>query len=110
MDVKQRIERLERQNRVLRLSLGVTAVAVICLAAMGATTLNQVTQYKIIRAEKFELVDTHGNLRGEMGVNDLGPFVHFDDRQNGRLASMGIANGTPHVTLQKGARTKSITP
>jgi hypothetical protein len=87
-----------------------TWVAVICFAAMGATSLSQVTSFKIIRAEKFELVDTHGDLRGEMGVNNLGPFVHFDDRRHGNLASMGIANGMPHVTLQKGARTRSITP
>ena len=78
---------------------------------MGATSLNQVPpHYKVIRAEKFELIDGTGKVHGEMSMNNLGPYVHLADRPNGLLASMGIANGVPHVTLERGGRIKSITP
>jgi len=109
MDLKQRIERLEKQNKTLRFFCGVTLVAVICLTAMGA--MPAIVNFKTVRAQKFQLIDATGHTRGEMGVNNLGPYVHFDERQTrGNLASMGIANGVPHVTLEKDGRTKSITP
>ncbi len=109
MDLIKRIERLEKQNRILRFFCGMTAVAVICLAAMGATSLNQVSFQKVIKAQKFELIDGTGKTRGEMSVNNLGPYVHLEDRANGILASMGIANGVPHLTLKRAGQTRSFT-
>jgi len=86
-----------------------TMVAVICLAAMGATSLNQVAFQKVIKAQKFELIDATGRTHGEMSINNLGPYVHLEDRPNGILASMGIANGVPHLTLKRAGEIRSIT-
>jgi hypothetical protein len=102
MNLTQRIERLERQNKTLRSICGVTVIALVCLVAMGATFLNQVVQHEVVRAKKFVLLDGTNREVGEITTNADGPFMAV--HQNGISSLIGINRGTPHLTLDKPGR------
>lgn len=61
--LEKRIKRLEAQNRWLKWA-GLIAVALVLLTAARG----QGEKVNVVRANKFELVDDSGRLRGELSV------------------------------------------
>ena len=60
MDLQQRMERLERQNRLLKLAAYAVLVVVSTAAILGARDKAP----NVIRTEKVEIVDGDGTVRG----------------------------------------------
>lgn len=84
----ERLEKLERQNRKLKYA-GV--VALLCFGAlvlMGQTTHKSST----IRAEEFQLVDSHGKLMGRMRVDGENPELDLYNSQGVSAVSLYAYN------------------
>ncbi len=65
-----RLERLERENRRMKLA-GVVALAVI----VAVVLMGQATQSKVVKrveAEEFVLRDSNGKIRARLAMNELG--------------------------------------
>ena len=94
----QRVERLERANH--RLKLGMLAVvaglaAVVCLAATKPAA-------KVMRAERFEVVDSTGRARavfGERSNGELGLAVFGKDGGVRAMLAV-IADGSTELALR----------
>jgi hypothetical protein len=69
----ERLGKLERQNRRLRYAGVVTLIAFGALVIIGQTTYKR----RVIRAEEFQLVDSHGNLKGRMCVDSDDPQLEL---------------------------------
>jgi hypothetical protein len=83
-DVQERLEKLERQNRRLKCGGAVALIALGALVLMGQTASKSHT----IRAEEFQLVDSHDKLMGRMRVDGKNPELELFNQ-----------NGAPTVAL-----------
>ncbi len=87
MDIEQRFEKLERQNRRLRLAfIGLVALAAVAvvMGQVASKPASQETQEKVqdeIRARGFVLVDGDGEVRGRMTVDKGRPSLELYDKQ-----------------------------
>lgn len=108
-----RLDRLEAEIETLRAevrtarrrqrrSLAVAGLAVLGLAALGAKA-----GPSIVRAERFELVDASGALRGVLTSSDGGTYLQLEDELGGRsllevqggVAALALDNPEPRFTL-----------
>lgn len=81
MSIDERIERLERDNRMLR------RLAVIpLLAATAALLMGQAPAQKVIEAQRFALIDPSGKVVGGLSAGDRGPSLTFFDTTGLRLS------------------------
>jgi hypothetical protein len=71
--ILERLEKLERQNRRLKYAGVVTLIAFGALAIIGQTTYKR----RMIRAEEFQLVDSHGKLMGRMRTDGSNPELEL---------------------------------
>ena len=85
MDIEQRVERLERENRRLKLA-GAAVVAVLLAVALVGAVMPQ----EIIEARGFRVTDENGELRAEMGTDRIS---YYDENGNTRatMTDAGIA-------------------
>ncbi|UCH36462.1 MAG: hypothetical protein JSV65_08940 [Armatimonadota bacterium] len=97
LTLPDRVERVERQNR--RLRVGMLAI----LAVVGALVFMAATEpaAKVVRAERFELVDAKGKVRGLLTlVGDVGPkLLLFGNDDNARAMLRLTPNGNPELCL-----------
>ncbi len=100
MDIEQRFEKLERQNRHLRLALiGLVGLAVVAVV-MGQVTskpAGQEAQEKVpdvIKAKAFVMVDESGVVRGRMSVVEDAAFL---DLYNGSGQRRVRLMATPRI-------------
>jgi hypothetical protein len=94
--LEQRMERLERANR--RLKLGMLALAAVMV---GFVCIAATTSQKVVRAQGFEITDSHGTYRGSLAVDADGAprlFLHNKGATGG--VGLGInADGSPGLAL-----------
>ncbi|MGC2434798.1 MAG: hypothetical protein WA433_13560 [Desulfobaccales bacterium] len=64
----QRLRKLERQSRILKVILGIILIFIGAIFLMGQTSANK----KIIAAEGFLLLDNNNQVRGKWGVGNEG--------------------------------------
>lgn len=103
--VEQRVTRLERQNR--RLKLGMVAVmavvaGLVCLAATEPAA-------KLVRAERFQVVDAQGVVRADLGVvAGAGTGLTLYDPNGGERAGLGVNSngGTGLRLIDKAGRSR----
>jgi hypothetical protein len=78
----ERIERLERGNRVLKRMLVLPLLAFAAVLVMGQAPARS----RVIEAERFALVDPRGNLVGGLSAGERGPALTFFDETGVRLS------------------------
>ena len=104
MTIENRLEALERglsaakrRNRYLLVGLVVLAVIWAFTSIMGPVQAK--AGENIIRAEGFELVDSHGHTSAVLGVTSRGPVLGLYD-ENGELrVGLTVFNGEPGLSL-----------
>lgn len=78
MNIEERIERLERQNRRLRNGLGVVVIAAITVGLVGFTAQQGIPD--VVRARQFVVVDSRGDLLASFhSLNEKEPRLSFWD-------------------------------
>ena len=88
-----RIERLERQNRRLRLLLPAAALIPIMILLLGQAAAPPL----IVRARLFQLVDREQRTRAILSVTAKGPSLTFYDTQGRPRLDLQEENGTPWI-------------
>jgi hypothetical protein len=68
-----RIERLERQNRVMK----VIVIAGLCVLGLAAATRNRNEDYDVVRARRFTILDDNGKERGYFGMTGTTATIRF---------------------------------
>lgn len=92
--LRQRVDRLERHNRYLRLAGFAMLVAVIAVGVIGRATAYS----SIVEAKEFILKDTRGEVRASLGLGGSGsPVLRFDDGDGRTRIVFGIVNGVPQA-------------
>jgi len=97
IDLEQRLERLERQNRLFTRAATVAALAVVAVVVMGQAAPRPST----VEAQKFVLKDKSGKIRavlGEGADNEIGLLV-YDGKQRPRAMIAMDDNDMPFVRL-----------
>lgn len=56
-------------------------------------------QAKVIRAERFEVVDKDGKVRAGLGLADGGPGLRLYDKDEKPRAVLGLFQGEPYLRL-----------
>ncbi len=102
----QRLDRLERENRRLKVAGAILLLALAAVGAMGQVLPKAVP--KVVEAERFVLragqnalfPDTRGKIRASLGTDLLGtPALELDDQNEKAVARLAIVLGTPTLTL-----------
>ena len=99
--IEQRLEKLERQNRRMKLAgVGTLVIAGAFLLmgqASGPRTLSEV------RARSFVLVDAQGKQRTTLEMYEDSPRLAFLDDANGKIrAALGTSSLGPELVLTDG--------
>jgi len=101
MDLTERIERLERQNRLFEGAATVAALAVIAVVVMGQAAPRTST----VEAQKFVLKDKTGKIRAVLGEgpdNEIGLLV-YDGKQRPRAMIAVDDNDMPVIRVSDDA-------
>jgi hypothetical protein len=117
-DVLARVDRLERENRRLKLA-GAAALGLVVLAAAGGRQDGGEPSYDVVRARRFVVVDVKGVERGLLGMSDetpriaLGPDLgstqfQIDAGQDQTIFDMSLPEGEPTVRLLANANGGTI--
>jgi hypothetical protein len=97
-NLENRLRKLERQNRRLRLIVysGLVAVA-------GGVLMAQTRPARTIEAERFVVRDGAGNVRAEFGLNDDGMprLAMYQAAQDIESIWLGVQDAVPLLTLQR---------
>ena len=91
--VDARLDKLERDNRRLKLALGALLLALAAVPLVGAVMPEQVPD--AVRARAFYVEDENGTVR--VRIDDFGIF-HRDENDNSRvmISDLGIAYYDAH--------------
>jgi len=114
--ILKRLERLEAENRRLKVCGTVLAVAIAAFVLMGQA----VARPKVVEAERFVLKDSSGNIRGWMGllkegseltlgnidrqpmmtlqVSEKASDLHFQGQENSGM-NLGVDFGVPAIAM-----------
>ncbi|MGD0964582.1 MAG: hypothetical protein ABSA57_11865 [Candidatus Acidiferrales bacterium] len=100
-----RIERLEKENRVLKHGTVVCLVAIASIALMGQTqhkggrtaaaTPGPLILPKNIEAESFVLKDSAGRSRAELSMGGTGPSFRLFDQSGSALVTLSLNDSAP---------------
>ncbi len=94
----QRLDRLERENRRLKLAGAILLLALVAVGAMGQVLPKAVP--KVVEAERFVLRDTKGKTRGGLGVlADGTTALAFYDQNEKVRAVLGVEPAGPSLVL-----------
>src|SRR5260370_3918114 len=86
----QRLDRLERENRQWRRSVGVVGLLVLAFVLFGQARATPIA--KVIEAARFSLVDASGRMRASLYTkNERGsPVLIFSDDAGPRRIVLGL--------------------
>ncbi len=86
----QRLDRLERENRQWRRSVGVVGLLVLAFVLFGQARATPIA--KVIEAARFSLVDASGRMRASLYTkNERGsPVLIFSDEAGTRRIVLGL--------------------
>jgi hypothetical protein len=96
MMLSRRIDRLERENRRLRLA-GLSAGVVLFFTLVSAFAF---PQDQIVTAKEFILVDDENRTRVMLGNGRFGPVLHMYDEAGESALSMTAVNGASLITVK----------
>ena len=98
--LESRVDKLEHDNRRLKLTVGALLLALAAVPLIGAVMPEQIPE--LIQARAFEVVDENGTIRAGMGADGIG---YADENGTGRagMGADGIGyadeNGTGRVGM-----------
>ncbi len=98
VEVGQRLERVERQNRRLRRA----GIALFVVVAAGLLMAQAPPKERIVEAEGFRLKDRQGNVRAELVVSRDGPrLVLFGEggKEHKERLTLDVVKEGPILTL-----------
>ncbi len=95
----QRLDRLERENRRLKIAGAILLLALAAVGAMGQVLPKAVP--KVVEAERFVVRDTKGKVLATLGTEASGlPALVLSDQNGKRRAGLFVlADGEPHLGL-----------
>ena len=97
--VLQRLDRLESENRRLKLLGGLVLLGVAAVGLMGQAS----KMVEVVEAKRFILRDSTGRNRGGLTVTNDSPILYFRDREGHTRAVLGVGeNGDPSLELTDG--------
>lgn len=97
MDLERRIERLERENRRLKL-IGSVVVAILAVAALaGAVAPQEVAEE--IEARMFRIVDDDGDPLVELSAYSSGSRLVMVDQSGRWRVVLGALESGPQIAL-----------
>jgi hypothetical protein len=82
MSVEERVQRLEKSNRRLKVGMLSLGIAATCIAVLGAAAPTP----KAVTAEKFVLLDEAGNERAELSSNSKAAALQLLNVNGSRAA------------------------
>ncbi len=96
--LRQRLDRLERESRRLKVTGAALLLALAVVGSMGQVLPKAVP--KVVEAEQFVVREQNGNLRASLGVAGVASALTLFD-QNGKLYATlgGRGDSTPHLEL-----------
>jgi len=95
----QRLGRLERENRRLKISGAILLLALAAVGAMGQGLPKAVP--KVVEAERFVLRDTRGKILATLGTEAAGLLALVLSDQNGKTrAGLGVGTSGPSLVLR----------
>ncbi len=113
-DLSARLENLERSNRRMRAA----GIAVLVLVAAGVSMGQEAGNPEVIRAQRFEVVNVDGSVRGEFGLYGEGQdtvrlslglrneksksFVHLYVSQSEESANLAIVGRDSMASVEAG--------
>lgn len=92
----QRVSRLERQNKLMKLA-GVAAILGIAVILFSGATISK--SPKVIQARALEVVDENGKPCATLGFMDGNPALFFWDKNGHNRATLGLVNEEPSLVL-----------
>ena len=93
--LEERMERLERENR--RLKVGMLAVVAVVAGLVCIAATEPVA--KVVRAERFEVVDAEGRVRAGLGL-PAPPAAANLPRAPYAVDALAVLDGSPGLTLR----------
>ncbi len=108
MSLEQRVERLERENRRLKLAGGAVVAVLLIVALVGAVMPQGIPE--VIDARMFRVVDESGTVRATLGASAI---RYFDENshQHVRMSDEGITYfDEDHNMRATLGRTEIVTP
>jgi hypothetical protein len=109
--LEARLERLERQNRRMRVALGVVAAGVVAGGLIAASFRDDkgagaaTSRLRIVEAEQVVLRDADGQMRAWLGLADGGPRLLFFDAAGQQRVGLGLsAQAEPSLGIFDGAQ------
>jgi hypothetical protein len=104
MTIEERLESIERRlsaaklrNRYLLIGLAALAVGWVSMSTTG--TIQAQTSENTVRAEKFELVDSQGNVRAALTETDAGPLLYLSDENGNVRVALNATDAGPGLNL-----------
>lgn len=87
-----RIERLERQNRSLRIG-----GAIVVLLSAAALSIGMSAPRKTLEADLLVIKDANGSTRMILGMSDDGPAITMLDAKGKLRANIGVSEKGPEL-------------
>ena len=78
--LESRVDKIERDNRRLKLTVGALLLALAAVPLIGAVMPEQIPE--LIQAREFQVIDENGNLRAWMGNRG---FLYNDENGTSRV-------------------------
>ena len=95
MGIEERLERLEKQNRRMKLVGGSVLVVAAALIVMACAS----PAPKALEGEELIIRDSDGKRRATIGVTEDGSLLFFDDERGKRRAVLGVTKAGPILAL-----------
>ncbi|MFO7945970.1 MAG: hypothetical protein R6V19_04065 [Armatimonadota bacterium] len=89
----ERVERLERQNRWLKIGAAVVAAIMVVAVLMGQTPEEKTIEADKIKVESLQIVDAEGKRRGTFTMMEGRPVLALYDRTEKPRIGMSIPQG-----------------
>ena len=98
MSIEERVERLEKQNKRLKLALGLLAV-LLAVGVTMVTTRQEAIFGETVKAQQFLLTDKGGKTRASLDVTiDGEPYLNLYDKAGKRRFAVGVLkSGEPSL-------------
>lgn len=99
----RRIERLERQNRKLRL-----AGAIVVLLGAAALSIGMSAPRKTLETDLLLIKDANGTTRMILGMADDGPAITMLDAKGNLRANIGVSDKGPELDFLDASETPRL--
>lgn len=105
MTVEERLERLEQQNRRIKVAASVLVVALCAVALLAGPLLhNQASAQaasapRVVEANEFRLMDDNGKVRAKLCMDRDGPSLDFFNENRKTGASLSVGRVGPLLAL-----------